>query len=86
MVWHSIEPLLQVHDDPASLWRANPSYVVGEGIFFLMLIMLALYCGVYGRHSQLLFVACLTGGGCIELVTILHSEIGSYASSMIRIR
>jgi uncharacterized membrane protein len=81
MTFHEIHPLV-AFTDPAKVWSDQPSFLVGEIVFTLLFLLCALHALTSGRKFILLWFACLFGGGCIELLTILEGEhIGNFYHS-----
>ena len=77
--WHSFTPLV-AFNDPAAVWAAQPTFFVAEVLFFFLAV-----CGIIDAVKRprggLLFIASLIGGSGIELVTIMHREVGNFYHS-----
>jgi len=76
---HDVTPLLSVQD-PRDVWAVQPTFLMAE-VLFLGLAVLALVDAARRPRGALVFTACLVGGGAIELVTILHGEVGNFYHS-----
>jgi hypothetical protein len=77
--WHSITPLLALQD-PRAVHSVQPTFLYAE---FLLLALAC--CGIKDAFSRpdglLTFVSCLVGGTAVELITILHGEMGNFYHS-----
>jgi hypothetical protein len=78
--WHSFHPLVTIND-PADVWADNPSFLVAEALFLGLLLWVTLYATSKGGRERALLVACLTAGGSIEILTIMHKQVGNFYHS-----
>ena len=77
--WHSIYPLL-AFNDPRDVFSAQPTFFCGE-VLFLSLALLGLLDAAKRPRGLQTFVACFIGGAGVELVTVLHGEVGNFYHS-----
>ncbi len=64
------------------VWTDQPTYFVAEIMFTILLFACALHAMNNGRKHFFLWLACLFGGGAIELFTILEKKnIGNFYHS-----
>eukprot|EP01059_Diplonema_ambulator_P000029 TRINITY_DN10018_c0_g1_i1.p1 TRINITY_DN10018_c0_g1~~TRINITY_DN10018_c0_g1_i1.p1 ORF type:complete len:414 (+),score=116.07 TRINITY_DN10018_c0_g1_i1:745-1986(+) len=78
-MWRDIYPLVQFRD-PAAVWEHEPTFVICE-VMFVVLLLLELYDGARRGYAFYALVAAFVGGALIELGTIMHSEIGNFYHS-----
>lgn len=77
--WHSVHPLV-AFNDPRDVMAAQPTFFCCE-LLFLCLAVVGLVDAARRPRGLLTFVACLVGGAGVELVTILHQEVGNFYHS-----
>jgi hypothetical protein len=77
--WHSIEPYFSV-TEPGAVWGAQPTYFIAE-VMFLFLAAWGIAHSLRCSGGALAFSACLLGGAAVELLTILHGEVGNFYHS-----
>lgn len=77
--WHSIYPLI-AFNDPRDVVHAQPTFFCCE-VLFLCLAVVGLVDAAKRPRGLLTFAACLLGGAGVELVTILHQEVGNFYHS-----
>ena len=78
--WNGFLPLLQLND-PLRVHADNPSLCVAEATFCLLLCCCTLDALWRQGRQPALWVACLTAGGSIEVLTIMHRQIGNFYHS-----
>eukprot|EP00729_Bicosta_minor_P007042 gene7042-10385_t len=78
--WHSIYPLFVFNEPMESVWEKQPTFLIIE---FLLLFLAAwgISDALKRRRGMLMFVACLVGGTAVELITVMHQEIGNFYHS-----
>jgi hypothetical protein len=77
--WHSTSPLLAIND-PHEVWTNQPTFFIAE-FLFLSLAAWGIIDALHRPRGALTFVSCLVGGAAVELVTILHGEVGNFYHS-----
>ena len=77
--WHSVYPLI-AFNDPREVIAAQPTFFCCE-VLFLFLAAIGIRDALRRPRGLLTFVACLIGGASVELVTILHQEVGNFYHS-----
>ena len=77
--WHSVYPLI-AFNDPREVFAAQPTFFCCE-VLFLFLAAIGIRDALRRPRGLLTFVACLIGGASVELVTILHQEVGNFYHS-----
>jgi len=77
--WHSIEPYFSL-TAPDAVWGAQPTYFIAE-VMFLFLAAWGIAHSLRRSGGALAFSACLLGGAAVELLTILHGEVGNFYHS-----
>jgi len=77
--WRSFFPLVVV-GDPAEVWSVQPTFLIAEGLF-LVLALWGVIDAMRRQRGGLTFLAALVGGSAIELVTIMHEEVGNFYHS-----
>lgn len=80
--WHSIQPLI-AFSDPYQVWSEQPTLLIAECLFLVMFLSITVHafsCKT-GSAYRALWMASLTGGAAIELMTILNKEIGNFYHS-----
>ena len=66
--------------DPAEVWSVQPTFLIAEGLF-LVLALWGVIDAMRRQRGGLTFLAALVGGSAIELVTIMHEEVGNFYHS-----
>ena len=77
--WHQVTPVL-AFNDPREVWATQPTFLIAE-LLFLFLAIVGLADAAKRPRGFLTFVSCLVGGAAVELVTILHGEVGNFYHS-----
>merc|ERR1711871_503404 len=78
--WHSFSPLLHLND-PAAVWEDTPSFLIAEILFIVLLVWCTWHACTSGGKDRTLFISCLTAGGSIEILTIMHTQVGNFYHS-----
>jgi hypothetical protein len=76
---HDIEPYVSFKH-PHDVYHDQPTFFFAE-VLFLVLTALSLIDATTRPRGGLTFLACLVGGACVELLTILHKEVGNFYHS-----
>lgn len=77
--WHPIDPLFSFKD-PRLVLSQQPTFLYIECLF-LVLAAWGILDAARRKGGMLMFIACLFGGAAVELVTILHQEVGNFYHS-----
>ena len=79
--WHIVQPLIAINDWE-QIYKETPVYLVAEVVFFALFVCMCLMIltAEAKRRRFLLLAALVTfsGGICVELVTILHQQVGNF--------
>ena len=77
---HSVHPIIAFRD-PLEIWQTEPTFLVGEILFHVLLCCGLVTAVCQGRKWVNIFVGCFFAGGTIELFTILSPQIGNFYHS-----
>ena len=76
--FYSVTPLI-AFKDPLVMFKEQPTFLCAE-VLFTVLAVLAL-TDAYRRHrGGLTLTACLVGGVCVDLLAVLHTEVGNFCT------
>ena len=78
--WNDFLPLVQVNE-PRGVYEDNPSFLVAEATFCLLLLCCTADAALRKGRQPALWIACLSAGGSIEVLTIMHRQIGNFYHS-----
>ena len=77
--FHDVTPYI-AFKHPQDVFKDQPTFFLAE-VLFLVLTGLGLIDATLRPRGGLTFTACLVGGACVELLTILHKEVGNFYHS-----
>ena len=77
--FYPVTPLV-AFKDPRDIFIEQPTFL-GAEILFMLLAALGLVDAAFRRRGGLTFTACLVGGASVEIMAILHTEVGNFYHS-----